>query len=142
MLDVYAGAGAFTLPIASRAAQVLALENDALAIGDAQHSARANGLANVHVLPGDAADELNGLPRHAAGAAVLDPPRAGVTERVVEELARIEVPRIVYVSCDPATLARDLQRFVARGYSVASVQPVDLFPQTFHIESVAILRRM
>ena len=142
VLDVYAGAGTFTLPIASRAAQVLALENDPLAIDDAQHSARANGLDNVHVLPGDAEDELNGLPRHAASAAVLDPPRAGVTERVVEELARIEVPRIVYVSCDPAMLARDLRRFVARGYRVASVQPVDLFPQTFHIESVAVLTRM
>ena len=142
VLDVYAGAGTFTLPIASRAAQVLALENDPLAIDDAQHSVRANGLDNVHVLPGDAEDELGGLPRHAAGAAVLDPPRAGVTERVVEELARIAVPRIVYVSCDPATLARDLRRFVARGYRVASVQPIDLFPQTFHIESVAVLTGM
>ena len=142
VLDVYAGAGTFTLPIASRAAQVLALENDPLAVDDAQHSVRANGLDNVHVLPGDAADELGGLPRHAAGAAVLDPPRAGLTERVVEELARIAVPRIVYVSCDPATLARDLRRFVARSYRVASVQPVDLFPQTFHIESVAVLTRM
>lgn len=141
VLDVYAGAGTFTLPIAARAGQVLALENDPAAIDDASHNARANNLLNVHVLAGDAEDELNGLPRHAADAAVLDPPRAGVTEQVVEELARIDVPRIVYVSCDPATLARDLRRFAERNYTVASVQPIDLFPQTFHIESVAVLNR-
>jgi 23S rRNA (uracil1939-C5)-methyltransferase len=142
VLDVYAGAGTFTLPLASRAKQVLAIENDPMAIDDANHSARANGLDNVHMLPGDAVDELNGLPRHAAEAAVLDPPRAGLAEGVITELARIDVARIIYVSCDPATLARDLRRFAERGYTVASVQPVDLFPQTFHIESIAVLERV
>jgi 23S rRNA (uracil1939-C5)-methyltransferase len=141
VLDVYAGAGTFTLPIASRAKQVLAVENDPTAIDDANHSARANGLDNIHMLPGDAEEELNGLPRHAAEAAVLDPPRAGLAEGVIAELARIDVARIVYVSCDPATLARDLRRFAERGYTVASVQPVDLFPQTFHIESITVLDR-
>lgn len=139
VLDVYAGAGTFSLPIATRAAQVLALENDPLAIDDANHSIGLNDLDNVHILPGDAEDELNGLPRHAAGAAVLDPPRAGLSERVVVELARIGVARIIYVSCDPATLARDLRRFTERGYAVESVQPFDLFPQTYHIESIAVL---
>lgn len=142
VLDVYAGAGTFTLPIAARAGQVLALENDPLAIDDATRSAALNGLSNVHVLPGDAEDELNGLPRHAASAAVLDPPRAGLSEQVIAELARIAVGRIVYVSCDPATLARDLRRFVERGYAVESVQPIDLFPQTYHIESIAVLNRI
>jgi len=141
VLDIYAGAGTFTLPIAARAEQVLAMENDALAVDDAQLSARANRLANVHVMPGDAADELEGLPIRAGGAAVLDPPRAGVDERVIAELDRIKVPRIVYVSCDPATLARDLRRFTDRGYAVESIQPIDLFPQTFHIETVVALSR-
>jgi len=141
VLDIYAGAGTFTLPIAARAEQVLAMENDALAVDDAQLSARANRLANVHVMPGDAADELEGLPIRAGDAAVLDPPRAGVDERVIAELDRIKVPRIVYVSCDPATLARDLRRFTDRGYAVESIQPIDLFPQTFHIETVVALSR-
>ena len=142
VLDVYAGAGTFTLPIAGRAAQALALENDPAAVDDANRSAKASGLGNVHLLPGDAADELNGLPRHAADAAVLDPPRAGLHERVVAELVRIEVPRIVYVSCDPATLARDLRRFAGNGYAVESVQPVDLFPQTYHVETIAVLNKL
>jgi len=73
---------------------------------------------------------------------VLDPPRAGLDERVVTELARIGVPRIVYVSCDPATLARDLRRFVDQGYGVDSLQPIDLFPQTYHFESIAVLHKM
>jgi len=72
---------------------------------------------------------------------VLDPPRAGVDERVIAELDRIKVPRIIYVSCDPATLARDLRRFTDRGYAVESIQPIDLFPQTFHIETVVALSR-
>lgn len=141
VLDVYAGAGTFTLPIAARARQVLALENDPPAIDDANHSARASGSSNIDMLAGDADEELSGLPYNAASAAVLDPPRAGITAKAVEELARIGVARIVYVSCDPATLARDLRRFAERGYTVASVQPIDLFPQTYHIESVAVLNR-
>ena len=142
VLDVYAGAGTFTLPIAGRAGQVLAVENDPMAVDDANKSAKASGLGNVEVVPGDAADELNGLPRHAADAAVLDPPRAGLDERVIAELARIEIPRIVYVSCDPATLARDLRRFADSGYAVDSVRPVDLFPQTYHVETVVVLNRL
>ncbi len=141
VLDVYAGAGTFTLPIAGRAGQVLALENDASAVDDANKSTKASGLGNVHVLPGDAADELDGLPRNAAGAAVLDPPRAGLHERVVTELTRIEVPRIIYVSCDPSTLARDLRRFAEGGYAVESVRPIDLFPQTYHVETIAVLNK-
>ncbi len=142
VLDIYSGAGAFTIPIAARAEQVLALENDPLAVEDANSSAKANGFGNIHVLPGDAGEELSGLPVNAADAAVLDPPRAGLDERVVTELARIGVPRIVYVSCDPATLARDLRRFVDQGYGVDSLQPIDLFPQTYHIESIAVLHKM
>ncbi|MDQ2828258.1 MAG: 23S rRNA (uracil(1939)-C(5))-methyltransferase RlmD, partial [Chloroflexota bacterium] len=67
---------------------------------------------------------------------------AGLDERVIAELARIEIPRIVYVSCDPATLARDLRRFADSGYVVESVRPVDLFPQTYHVETVAVLNRL
>jgi 23S rRNA (uracil1939-C5)-methyltransferase len=141
VLDVYAGAGTFTLPIAGRAAQVLALENDPMGVDNANKSAKASGLDNIHVLPGDAADELNGLPRNAADAAVLDPPRAGLDERVVAELVRIGVPRIVYVSCDPATLARDLRRFADNGYTVESARPVDLFPQTYHVETICVLNK-
>ena len=141
VLDVYAGAGTFAQTIAARADQVLALEHDPSAVEDARLSARANGLGNIHVLPGDAEAELNGLPRRAANAAVLDPPRAGISAQVVDELARIEVPRIVYVSCDPSTLARDLARFVERGYAVQSVQPYDMFPQTSHIEAIAVLNQ-
>jgi 23S rRNA (uracil1939-C5)-methyltransferase len=141
VLDLYAGAGTFSVPIAAQAKQVLAVESDPAAIADADQTARANGLANLHVAPGQVEDELPGLPRHAADAAVLDPPRAGLSAAVIDELARIDIPRIVYVSCDPATLARDLRRFMEQGYHVETIQPIDLFPQTYHIEIVVALSR-
>ncbi len=141
VLDIYAGAGTFAFPIARKAEQVLALENDPLAIDDAHYSTRANKLENVHVIPGDAEVELEGLPVNAAAAAVLDPPRAGLGEGVIAQLARIGVDRVVYVSCDPATLARDLRRFGERGYTVERIQPIDLFPQTYHIETIVTLSR-
>lgn len=141
VLDLYAGAGTFSVPIAARAQQVLAVESDPAAIDDAEQTARTNGLTNLHIAPGQVEAELPGLPLHAADAAVLDPPRAGLSPAVIDELARIDIPRITYVSCDPATLARDLRRFTERGYRVETIQPIDLFPQTYHVEIVVALSR-
>jgi 23S rRNA (uracil1939-C5)-methyltransferase len=74
-------------------------------------------------------------------AVVVDPPRAGLTTDALDAIVAQEPSRIVYVSCDPATLARDCRRFVRQGYNLAWVQPVDLFPQTFHVENVVLLER-
>jgi 23S rRNA (uracil1939-C5)-methyltransferase len=140
LLDLYCGAGAFALPLAGAVSEVLGIEEYAGAVEDARATAVANGVANVHFEIGRVEMALTRLDE-AFDAVVLDPPRRGCHPQALAELVRLAPTRIVYVSCHPATLARDLKRLVAGGYHVARVQPVDLFPQTVHIESVAILEQ-
>ncbi|MBK9715857.1 MAG: 23S rRNA (uracil(1939)-C(5))-methyltransferase RlmD [Kouleothrix sp.] len=139
LLDLFCGAGAFTLPLAAVAAEVVGVEEVADAVVDARLSAAENGIGNARFEVGRverALDQLDGT----FDAVILDPPRRGCHPRALEGLLRLAPARIVYVACHPATLARDL-KVLAGGYRVAGVQSVDLFPQTAHIESVALLTR-
>jgi 23S rRNA (uracil1939-C5)-methyltransferase len=140
LLDLYCGAGAFALPLAATAAEVLGIEEYTGAIEDGRTTAQENGIANVRFEIGRVEQALGQLDERF-DAAVLDPPRRGCHPQAIEQLLRLAPARIVYVSCHPATLARDLKLLIAGGYRLASVQPVDLFPQTAHIESVCILVR-
>lgn len=136
-MDLYCGAGTFTLPLAGRSAWVDAVEAYGPAVRDLRRNLQWNGTDNVEVTGGDANREF---PLDPADVVVVDPPRAGLEEPVVEKLSALDARTIAYVSCDPATLARDLKRFRERGaYTVRSITPVDLFPQTFHVEDVCIL---
>lgn len=138
IFDVYAGVGTFTLPLAQRGADVSAFEVEGSAVRDLRRNLDRNRLA-ADVVPGDAARSL-----HEAGEAdciVVDPPRAGLSPDSVAAVVQARADRIVYVSCDPATLARDLASLNESGYSLTRVAPVDLFPYTYHIESVAVLDR-
>ena len=141
VLDLYCGVGTFALALAAQGARVSGIEGATWAIADAIANAEAHGLAErCAFYQGDVAEVLPRLdPR--CDAAVLDPPRAGCDPRVLEALARCEPSRIAYVSCDPATLARDILRLQGLGYALVHVQPVDMFPQTYHIEAVARLER-
>jgi 23S rRNA (uracil1939-C5)-methyltransferase len=138
VVDAYCGVGTFALQVANAAGQVVGLESSTAALADAV--ANAQGVDNVRFVHGPVVDSLNILDLKAP-LAVLDPPREGVGPEVVAALARLAVQRIVYVSCDPATLARDVKDMLLAGYVLREVQPVDLFPQTYHIESVAWLER-
>jgi 23S rRNA (uracil1939-C5)-methyltransferase len=138
LLDLYCGAGAFALPLAAIAAEVLGIEEYAGAIEDGRTTAGENGIANVRFEVGRVEQVLRQL-QGSFEAAVLDPPRRGCHPQALEQLLRLAPARIVYISCQPATLARDLKLLVAGGYQVVSMQPVDLFPQTAHIESVCVL---
>lgn len=140
LLDLYCGAGTFALPLAAAYAEVIGVEEHAEAIADARANAEANGIANARFLAGRVEAALGSMDEGFA-AVVLDPPRRGCHPRALEALLRLAPPRVVYVACHPATLARDLKTLVAGGYRVTSVQPVDLFPQTPHIESVSVLAR-
>jgi 23S rRNA (uracil1939-C5)-methyltransferase len=140
VLDLYSGAGTFTIPLARRAGAVIAMEVDAGAVADARATLAANGLENVTLLHGDAGANLHALLPGTIDCVVLDPPRSGCAPAVIRQLVRAKIPRLVYVSCDAATLARDLRLLLDAGYELDSVQPVDLFPQTAHIESVSTLR--
>jgi len=138
VIDAYCGVGTFALLLARRAARVIAIEESASSIKDARWNLRAAG--NVEILQGKVEDLLPALSEPIDGL-VIDPPRAGCQRPVLDALARNPVRRIVYVSCDPATLARDLDILchAYTTYRLRSVQPLDMFPQTAHIECVAVL---
>ena len=120
---------------------MLGIEEYAGAIQDGRTTADENGIANVRFEIGRVEQALGQLDG-PFDAAVLDPPRRGCHPQAIKQLLRIAPARIAYVSCQPATLARDLRLLVAGGYRVVSVRPVDLFPQTAHVESVSMLERV
>ncbi|MBX6395677.1 MAG: 23S rRNA (uracil(1939)-C(5))-methyltransferase RlmD [Alicyclobacillaceae bacterium] len=141
-VDAYCGVGTISLFLARRAARVVGIEAVAEAVEDARRNARLNGIRNAEFTAGAVEDVLPGLAaERRPDVVVLDPPRRGCRWEVLESLIRTGVPRVVYVSCDPATLARDLRILADGGYRVCEVWPVDLFPQTGHVESVALLTR-
>ena len=136
-LDLYAGVGLFTLPLARRFKKVTAVESSASAVHDLQYNAAQQGV-EVDAQRMQAEQYLGAL-QQTPGFAVADPPRSGLGKNVVKHLLRLKPPRLVLVSCDPATLARDLSGLLGGGYRLASLTVLDLFPQTYHIESVARL---
>jgi len=139
-VELFCGAGFFTLGLARRFARVVAVESEGRAVADLRRNLEAAGLGNVEVRGGRAERVLGGVPGPVA-AMVLDPPRTGLPPGLVEAVAGRAPERLVYVSCAPDTLARDLARLVGRGYALTRVQGLDLFPQTPHLEAVATLDR-
>ncbi|QWT18029.1 23S rRNA (uracil(1939)-C(5))-methyltransferase RlmD [Collinsella sp. zg1085] len=138
-LDLYCGAGTFTLPLARRAEFVAAVEAYGPAVRDLRRNLEIAKLDNVDVIGGDAVREF---PDEEADVLVVDPPRAGLKPEAIKLIARSGARAFTYVSCDPATLARDLRRIEDEGtYTVESITPVDLFPQTYHIETAVFLSR-
>jgi len=153
VLDVYSGTGTFTLPIAAHAQEAIGIESSAVAVRDAERNAKRNGIQNARFWTGEAMevlrDQLGLGTRDATGpferptidAVLVDPPRAGLHPGVVSRLIHLGAPRLVYVSCNPSTLARDLALFCESRYRIQWVQPLDMFPHTPHIECVASLER-
>ncbi|WP_139653372.1 23S rRNA (uracil(1939)-C(5))-methyltransferase RlmD [Raoultibacter phocaeensis] len=133
--DLYAGGGTFSIPLSKAGAEVLAVESAASSVRDLRRNAEAND-AYVEVIGGDSARELPLL--GDLDALVVDPPRTGLAKGVAESIAEAAPARVAYVSCDPATWARDVTRFQEVGYHLARVQPVDMFPQTYHTEIASI----
>lgn len=140
LLDAYSGVGTFALPLAQYVQQVLAIESHPQSVQDGEKSARMNDIDNVHFITAAVERSLSRLDT-PVDAVILDPPRRGCHPAVLDTLAALAPARIVYVSCHPGILARDLQALLSHGYQLRTVQPVDLFPQTPHIESVVVLER-
>jgi 23S rRNA (uracil1939-C5)-methyltransferase len=137
-LDLYAGAGLFAVPLARSFAQVIAVESSQTSQSDLAY----NSPANVKTVRATVEQYLKGAPtKLSPDLVVLDPPRSGLGENVVRGLAALKSPRVTYVSCDPATLARDLSGLLKAGYRVELAHMFDLFPQTFHLETVLHLAR-
>jgi 23S rRNA (uracil1939-C5)-methyltransferase len=138
LLDAFGGVGTFGLSLATRVARVIEIEENADAVNDAK--ANAVDLTNVEFYRGKVEEILPKL-KTQIDLVVVDPPRAGIAAVALDALIAQAPRTIAYVSCDPATLARDARRLVDGGYRLRDVQPVDLFPQTYHIESVSWFER-
>ena len=145
ILDLYAGSGLFTLPLAARGHHVTAIEEHAQAMKDADNNLRLNRIspANVRLLTARVEDALKRVRREPFDLVILDPPRSGCSAPVLRTVfGEICAPRVLYVSCNPEALAAELPSIVKEGYRVRRVQPVDMFPHTTHIETVVTLDRM
>ena len=141
VLDLYCGVGTITLAMAHAAGQVIGVEVVPEAVEDAKNNALRNGISNARFICGDAGEAALELERQGiqADVVVVDPPRKGLNGAAIEALSRFAPKRIVYVSCDPATLARDVALLKERGYQLDTVTAADLFPRCAHVETVVCL---
>lgn len=138
LLDAYTGVGTFAILLSPYVRRVIAVEESSAAVADARENAA--GLDNVEFVLGKTEHVLGSI-IEKPDVVLLDPPRAGCQKEALRSLLKLAPPRVVYVSCDPETLARDLKLLCQGPYQVASIQPLDMFPQTHHVECVAVLER-
>lgn len=141
-LDLFCGLGNFTLPLARHAAHVTGVEGEAKLIQRAQDNAQRNGIHNAEFYVADLSQDLSGQPwaKQRFDKILLDPPRTGALE-IIQQLPAFGAAHIVYVSCNPATLARDAQELVQQGYTLISTGVLDMFPHTAHVESIALFEK-
>ena len=139
VLDLFCGLGNFTIPLASRGAQVVGVEGSEAMVERGFENAQHNGLTNVEFFAADLTQDFEHQPWSKQGfdKILIDPPRSGALE-MVQKIARFKAKRIVYVSCNPATLARDAGELALHGYTLKSAGVLDMFPQTAHVESIAV----
>ncbi|MDH3996904.1 MAG: methyltransferase domain-containing protein [Desulfobulbaceae bacterium] len=142
ILDLYCGYGNFSLPVAKSGSEVLGIDTQNAAIRSAQRNAKQNGIHNCRFEKKQVPAAVDSL--LAAGRSfetiILDPPRQGAAD-IVSLLPKMNPDQIIYISCNPATLARDLTALIPGGYQISRLVPVDMFPQTHHLESVTLLKR-
>ena len=143
--DLYCGAGTIGIFCSHASKKVLGIEMNESAVKNARANADLNGINNIEFVWGDVGNILDGLTEQNSSerpdVIIVDPPRNGLDPKALDLTAQFSAGRIVYVSCNPTTLARDLQLFTKTGYKLLRVQPVDMFPHTYHIECVAVLNK-
>jgi 23S rRNA (uracil1939-C5)-methyltransferase len=140
VLDLYCGVGLFTLPLARQFKKVVGVESNSAAVRFARRNLQREGLANARVIHAGVAEWFRSDAARGADFVLLDPPRAGAESAVIKGIVDLQPAQISYVSCDPATLARDLLKLMIAGYAINSIAGFDLFPQTHHVETVVRLR--
>ena len=144
VIDLYCGVGTISMFLAQKAGKVIGIEIVEQAVRDARENAALNGLDNVKFVCSDAAAYAKKMSEQGgrADVVVVDPPRKGCDQVTLGSIVQMAPERLVYVSCDPATLARDLRILEGKGYRVEVVQPVDMFPWTHHVETVVLLSKL
>ena len=143
VLDIYCGIGTVSLTSATDAERIIGIEYVKEAVENAIENAKLNGIKNAEFYAGDAAEVMDRLSREGikADAVILDPPRKGCDEKLLKTVADIYPEKILYISCDPATLARDMKFLLSFGYAADTAYPFDMFPQTAHVETAVLLQR-
>ena len=147
ILDAYSGAGVLSSVLARTAEKVIAVEIEPKAVDSANAMLTKNGIANVQTVCGDCAEKLPRIISELSSAdksklgAVLDPPRSGCDSRVLEAIISANPPKIIYISCNPATLARDCSRLISGGYEISRLTPFDMFPHSANVETLCVLER-
>jgi len=142
ILELYSGAGTLTAFLSERARHVTAVEEWPQASKYMRINAELNGLDNITPHSGSAEEVAEALSGEKFDTVVLDPPRTGCDPRVIASIVKIAPKKIVYVSCGPATLARDIKGLISNGWSIENIQPFDMFPQTGHVETVVLMSRL
>ena len=140
VLDAYCGTGTIGMFMSGSAGHVIGVELNKNAVKDAVDNARRNDIGNIEFVCADATKYMQGLDGDTSiDILIMDPPRSGSTNEFISAAAQLKIPRIVYVSCEPETLARDLKAFVSKGYRIERIAPVDMFPQTAKCETCVLL---
>lgn len=141
VIDAYCGIGTITLTLARNAGKVYGIEVIDQAVADANFNAKLNNIENVEFITGKAEEVIPAMVKdgHKIDCLVVDPPRKGCDQALLQGIVDAQVPKLVYVSCNPSTLARDIKYLAERGYNVLEVQPVDMFPHTAHVECVVLM---
>ncbi|TAK05898.1 class I SAM-dependent RNA methyltransferase, partial [bacterium] len=144
VLDLYCGVGPISLYLAPATELIWGVDESSLSIATAKQNARMNGVSNCRFFEGNVAEKVEEAKRRLAriDLVILNPPRKGVQPDAMAALFSLQPPQIIYVSCEPATLARDLDKFTGNGYRVITLQPFDMFPQTAEVETVALLKKV
>jgi 23S rRNA (uracil1939-C5)-methyltransferase len=143
VFDLFSGIGTIALTLSLNAGEVWGIEVVERAVADAIENAKLNGVDNARFFAGDVRTAMRPLVEQAGtpDVVIVDPPRAGLSQKVVRRILEAEPAKIVYVSCNPTTLAPNARQIADAGYTLSAVRPVDMFPQTPHIEAVALLTK-
>ena len=139
-IDAFCGVGTIGIFISEKAKQVIGIENNANAINDANKNAEMNNIANCEFLKGNVENVLPEIIKRNIDTIIFDPPRKGLDEKIIFSLPQT-IKKVIYISCNPATQNRDVEKFLEIGFHIKIMQPFDMFPQTYHIENVLILER-
>jgi 23S rRNA (uracil1939-C5)-methyltransferase len=144
VLDAYCGIGTIGLIAAKEAKKVYGVENNPEAVKNAKSNAKLNTIENIEFYTADAGEFMEELTHQSYPIDVvfMDPPRSGSDEKFLKSVAKLKPKKIIYISCNPETQGRDLEQLTKEGYLVKNIQPVDMFPQTYHIETIVVLEKL
>ena len=139
ILDLYCGCGNFSLFLARDGAEVIGIDSKRSAINEAIYNANLNNIKNCNFIKADLDKTTHSLPHDTFRAVLLNPPRNGCSNVTLKQIVHKNPDTVVYVSCNPSTLARDVRKLLNSGYTIEEIQPIDMFPQTYHIETIVKL---